>query len=88
MGPLLSLVEVESCPAEDDLMTMPYEILDKVLEVKCTRTSVHQSDVVYREARLERSILEESVEDDIRVGILLQLYHDADTLHGCLVVDI
>ena len=50
MRPLLSLLEVESGPSYDDIMPVSYEILDKVLEVQRTRTSVHESHVVHREA--------------------------------------
>jgi uncharacterized FAD-dependent dehydrogenase len=50
MRSLLSLVEVELCSAENNLMTMSHEVFDKLLEVKRTWTSVHESHVVYREA--------------------------------------
>ena len=50
MRSLLSLLEIELGSAEDHLMTVSYEVFDKILEVQCTRTAVHKSDVVHREA--------------------------------------
>ena len=88
MRPFLSLVEVKLCPAENHLMTMLHEVFDKVLEIERTWTTVHKGYVVYREAGLERSVLEEHVQDNIGICVLLQFDDDADTLHGSLIIDI
>ena len=88
MSSLLRLLKIEPCPSEDNLMSVLYEVLDEVLEVERTRTSVHKGHIVHRETRLERRILVEHVEHHVRISVLLQTDYDTDTLHGCLVVDI
>ena len=50
MSSLLSLLKIELCSAEDNLMSMLDKVLDKLLEVQCTWTSIHESHVVHREA--------------------------------------
>ena len=50
MCSLASLLEIEPGPSEDHLMSVSHEILDELLEVQGTRTSVHESHIVYREA--------------------------------------
>ena len=50
MSPLLSLIKIELCPAKNHLVTMLHKVLDEVLEVERTRTSVYKGDIVHREA--------------------------------------
>ena len=50
MCSLLSLLKVELGSAEDNLMTMSHKILDELLEVKRTWTTVYKGHVVYRKA--------------------------------------
>ena len=89
MCSLAGLVQVEFGPADNDFVTVPYEIFDKVLEIEKSRTTVDQSDIVDREARLQRSVFEQGVQHDIRIRILFQTYDHTDSvLHSGLVIDV
>ena len=46
MSPLLSLLEVESCPSEHHLMSVLHEILDELLEIERARTAVNKRHIV------------------------------------------
>ena len=67
---------------------MADEVLDQLLEVELAGTSVHQGDVVDREARLERGHLEQGVEHHARGSALLEADDDAHAVAVALVVDV
>ena len=65
MRPLLCFLKVKLGPPDDDLMPVLYEILDKLFQVEGARTAIDKGHVVDGEARLERRIFEQSVQDNI-----------------------
>ena len=68
------LFEVEPGPAQYHLVAVADKVAYEVLEVEGARPAVHDGHVVHGEARLERAHLEELVQDDSRIGSLLEAY--------------
>ena len=85
---LAGLVEVELGAADHHVVAVTDEILDELLEIEQAGTSVHQGDVVDREAGLQGCQFEEGVEHHIGHSTHLELDNDAHTLAVALVVDI
>ncbi len=86
--PLLSLLQLEPGPSDDDIVAEFHEIGDHILEGQRSWTTLDQGDIVEREAGLELGVLEQGVEHNAGVAALLYPDDDADTLAGGLVVDV
>ena len=86
--PLLSLLQLEPGPSDDDIVAEFHEIGDHVLEGQRSRAALDKGDIVEREAGLKLGVLEQGVEHDVRVAALLYPDDDADTLAGGLVIDV
>ena len=80
MGSLLRLLKVEPGSSDDDLVAEVHEIGNQILEGQSARTASDQGHVVERKAGLKLGVLEESVEDYVRIEALLDADHDPDAL--------
>ncbi len=88
VGPLLSLFQLKLGSADDDIVAELHKVGDHVLEGQCPWTSLDKGDIVEREAGLKLGVLEQGVEHDVGVAALFYPDHNADTLTGCLVIDV
>ena len=79
MGAVFGFLQLETRAAQDDLVTVGHKVLNQLLEVQGIGTSVNQSHIVHVERALQRSHHEQLVQDDVRIGVALQLVHHADT---------
>ena len=80
MGPLLSLTQIVLGATDGHIMTMLHEILDALLQVQQTGTTLHKCDIIDRERTLQGCHLEEFVEQHIGIGITLHIHDDTHTL--------
>ena len=69
-------------------MAEVHEVLNDFLQREGARTTLHEGDVVEREAGLKRGVLEQGVQHDAGIRPLLEPDDHADTLAGALVIDI
>ncbi len=88
VGPFLGLVEVVARAALHDVVPVVHEVADEVLQVEQHGTSVHQRDVVHREAGLQLRVFEEGVEHHARHGVALEDDDDARTAAVAFVIDV
>ena len=88
VGTLLSLAQVELRAADNDVVTMLYEVFDELFQVQQARTSVYQCHVVHAKRRLEHSHLVELVQHYAGVGIALHVDDDAHTFAVGFVVGV
>jgi hypothetical protein len=85
---LLRLLEQEPRPAGDDFLAVRDEVLDQLLQAHRARLTVHQRDVDHAHRDLARRVFVELVDDDLRVGVALEVDDDADlVLPAGFVVD-
>jgi hypothetical protein len=77
MRPLLRLAQLVLRPAHDDRPLELEVVADELEERQRLRHAVDEGDRVVAERRLERRVLEELVEDDLRDRVALQLDDDA-----------
>ena len=80
MCPFLSLLQVELCTADSHLVAMLHKVLNAVLQSEQTWAPFHKGDAVHREATLQGRHLEELIEDDVGIGVVLDINDDAHTL--------
>ena len=73
---LLRLAEQELRPAGDDFLAVVDEVLDQLLQPHRPRLAIHQRDVDHAHRDLARRVLIKLVDDDIRIGVALQIDHD------------
>ena len=78
--PLRRLPEVELRPLRDRAAAVGEVGLEEALERQHPRLAVDDAEIDHAEARLERRVLEDPVEDDLRLGVAPELEHD-----GCAV---
>ena len=71
-----ALRKQESRPAGDHFLAMLDEVLDQFLQPHRPRLAVHQRDVDHAHRDLARRVLIKLVDDDVRIGIALQIDHD------------
>src|SRR5688572_11317865 len=76
--PLLRLFQQELCPPGDDHLAVGDEVLNELLQPHRARLAVDQRDVDHAHRDLARRVLVELVDDELRVGVALQVDHDAD----------
>src|SRR3546814_8689117 len=88
MGPLARLAQLIDGPAGDDLLAELEEGLDDLLQVHQLRPAAVQRQHVDAERGLERGVAIELVQDDVRIGVALQLDHDAHAVAVALVAQI
>ena len=69
----LSGIKIETRPPENHLMPESHVFLEKALERKHHRPSVHKRQRYNTEGRLHRSVFIKLIEDDSRLGVALQL---------------
>ena len=74
------LLEEVLCAAPEDRRAVTEEFLEEVLEGEDPRLAIDQRQEDQREARLQGGELVELVEDDVGVGIALQLQHQPHRL--------
>ena len=84
--PLAGAGEQELRPTADHDHAMADELLQHLLERERPRFAVHQREQDDRERVLQRRELVELVEDDLRVGVFLEVDHDADRLFEIALV--
>ena len=81
------LVALKTGTAHYHLVAVTHKVFDQLLQVQQARTSIHQSDVVDREAALHGRVLEQAVEHHVGHHTHLQLDDNAHTVPVALVVD-
>ena len=79
---LLGLAQEEARAALDDLAAVLDEAAQELLEVHHLRAAAVEREHVRAEVGLQRGVLEEEVEDDLRDGVLLEVDLDADLVLG------
>ncbi len=85
---LLGLAQQELRPPGDDFLAMVDEMLDQLLQPHRARLAIHQRDVDHAHRDLARRVLIKLVDDDVRIGIALQIDHDpAFVLPAAFIVD-
>src|SRR5690606_6951991 len=75
-------------PAGDDLPSVADEDLERLAQAETHGPAVDDGEGVDAEARLERRHLVQVVEDDLVVGVALELEHDPDAGAVALVADV
>ena len=82
MGAVACLVEAVLRTAPDDLDLVVDVVRERLGQVERARHAVHQGQHVHPEARLQRGLLVEVVQDDVGVGVAVELDHQARPLVG------
>ena len=80
--PVARLLQAELRAAPDHLNLVVDVVRQRLGQVQRARHSVDQGEYVHAEARLERRLLEQVVEHDVRVGVALELDDQARLLVG------
>ena len=88
VGTLLGFLQVVLGTTDSHVVTMLNEVLDTLLEVQQTGTTLDQCDIVDRERALQGSHLEQLVEQHISIGIALAVNDDTHTLTTRLIVHV
>jgi hypothetical protein len=88
VGALLGLGEVELGAAPHDLLPVEYVLVHQLAQVHHLRPVLHQGQHDRAEGHLQRGVDEELVEHDLRVGVLLELDHDAHAVAVGLVAQV
>ncbi len=88
VGPLARLVQEELGAAGDDLLAEVDEGLDQVLEVQKLGPAAVERHHVAAEARLQRRVAVELVQNHVGDGVALQLDHDAHAVTVGFVAEI
>ena len=88
VGPGTGLLQAELRPAADDLNLVLDVGRQGLHEVEGPRDTVHQGDGVDPEAGLERGVLVQVVEQDVGVGVALDVDDEAGTTLRRFVVDV
>ena len=80
VGTLLRLLQVVLGAADGYVVAVLDEVLDALLEVEQTGTTLDQCDIVDRERALQGCHLEQFVEQHIGIGVALAVDDDTHTL--------
>src|SRR5690606_629052 len=83
---LLRLFQQEPRAADDHFLAVLDEVLNQLFQAHRPRLTVHQCDVDHRYRDLARRELVELVDDDVRVGVALQVDHHAHLVLAAAVV--
>ena len=82
VGPVACLLQPVGRPALNDLNLMVDVVRQRLRQVQRARHAVHEGQHVDAEAGLQRRLLVQVVQDDVGVGIALQLNDQARLLVG------
>ena len=75
MRAVLSLLNQETCAADNDIMPVVDKRLQQLLEVEQLRTAFNERYIVDAERRLKRSHLIKFVEQHVGVGVFLDFHN-------------
>ena len=88
MRPCLCLCKFKFGSSYYNLVPVLYKIVNQLLKVEKPWTAIYQSNIIYREAGLQRGIFIERVENHICRRAHLKLYYNAHTLPVALIINI
>ena len=88
MSTLLGFLQVVFRTTDSHVMTVLHEVLHTLLQGEQARTTLHQCDIVHREAALQGRHLEQLIQDHVGIGVFLHIDDDAHTLTTGLIVSI
>ena len=73
MSPLLSLIQIISGPAGDNILLLPQIMLQNFLDIHDLRLVIYQSQHIDAKGILQLCVLEQPVQDHVGIGVMTHI---------------